>query len=115
MAYVKTTWATGDVITAEKLNNAENQIENLTPYIITPTASAGTITLNLTWQEIKDLLDAGQTLVVKAPPYYIQEAVENEGMYGVGIYAPYIDNGHLEEIKYYLTDSPSGYPSLALT
>ena len=27
--YVKTTWATGDVITAEKLNNIEDGIENL--------------------------------------------------------------------------------------
>ena len=44
MAYVKTTWQTGDVITAEKLNHAENQIEHLTPYVITSTASAGTIT-----------------------------------------------------------------------
>lgn len=28
MAYVKNEWATGDVITADKLNNIENGIEN---------------------------------------------------------------------------------------
>lgn len=34
MAYVKTTWATGDVITAEKLNNAEGGIEAAYPLIV---------------------------------------------------------------------------------
>lgn len=31
MAYVKTTWQTGDVITAEKLNNMEGGIEAVSP------------------------------------------------------------------------------------
>lgn len=29
MSYIKTTWETGDVITAEKLNNIENELEAL--------------------------------------------------------------------------------------
>lgn len=29
MAYTKTTWKKGDVVTAEKLNNMETQIEEL--------------------------------------------------------------------------------------
>lgn len=32
MAYVKTTWQTGDVITAEKLNNMEDGIEGAVAY-----------------------------------------------------------------------------------
>lgn len=34
MAYVKTTWQTGDVITAEKLNNMEGGIEDLQPILL---------------------------------------------------------------------------------
>ena len=34
MAYVKTVWETGDVITAAKLNNAEDGIEALQPLLL---------------------------------------------------------------------------------
>ena len=34
MAYTPTVWATGDVITAEKLNKAEEGITNAGPYIV---------------------------------------------------------------------------------
>lgn len=36
MAYVKTTWQTGDVITAEKLNNMEGGIEAVSDVVIYP-------------------------------------------------------------------------------
>lgn len=35
MAYNKTTWANGDVITADKLNNIEDGISNLKKLIVT--------------------------------------------------------------------------------
>lgn len=34
MAYVKTTWETGDVITADKLNNMEGGIDDLQPVLL---------------------------------------------------------------------------------
>ena len=43
MAYVKTVWETGDVITAEKLNNMEKGIEDMsTPLVITVSTNADT-------------------------------------------------------------------------
>ena len=41
MAYNKTTWQTGDTITAEKLNNIENGIEYGCPLIIHATPKEG--------------------------------------------------------------------------
>lgn len=111
MAYVKTTWNTGDVITAEKLNNAENQIERLTPAVISETITGTTSTLTSTWQEIKDMFDAGQVMVLYSAPTYIGIVSSEESSYYVGIYSPRIYNGHLEQIKYYVTDSASGYPA----
>lgn len=35
MGYVKTEWETGDIITAEKLNNMEDGIESITEYATT--------------------------------------------------------------------------------
>lgn len=32
MTYNKTTWATGDIITAKKLNNIENEVESLNKF-----------------------------------------------------------------------------------
>lgn len=64
MAYVKTTWETGDVITAEKLNNMEGGIEANGPFIVTIRANeteTGTeLVLDKTVQEISDALNAGK-------------------------------------------------------
>lgn len=46
MAYIPTEWATGDVITAEKLNKAENGIAAAGAYIV----------------EVSEMLPAGATL-----------------------------------------------------
>ncbi len=66
MAYVKTTWQTGDVITAAKLNNAEGGIEALQPLFITVTTDAdtGTRTMDKTFSEIVSALSAGRFCVV---------------------------------------------------
>ena len=112
MSYVKTVWETGDVITAEKLNNMEDQIEKLTPLIIEHTGDDVNVVLNKTWQEIKDLFDAGQTMAVGGPPAYVEVVMEDSGNYRVGIYSPYLDDGNLEFITFYSTDSASGYPAL---
>lgn len=54
MAYVRQTWKTGDIITAEKLNNIEDGIVTNKNFIIKSTISYddGTIVLDKTFEEI---------------------------------------------------------------
>lgn len=69
MAYSKTTWANGDVITAAKLNNMENGIDGATSLIAAITIDGDDKTLDKTWQEIYDALAAGI-------PVYAQQVME---------------------------------------
>lgn len=64
MAYVKTTWQTGDVITAEKLNNMEGGIENATPLIVTETVEGTVHTLSETAKTIYDTLFSGRLVLL---------------------------------------------------
>ena len=52
MAYTPTTWAAGDKVTAEKLNNIEQGIVNAGILIVNENQE--TYTLDKTWQEIAD-------------------------------------------------------------
>lgn len=65
MGYTKTTWETGDIITAAKLNNMENGIEGATPLIAGVTTEDQDKTLDKTWQEIHDALAAGIPVYTK--------------------------------------------------
>ena len=47
MAYEKTTWQSGDVVTSEKLNNIENGIASLDYVILEPTVDTETGYLHL--------------------------------------------------------------------
>ena len=82
MAYEKNTWATGDVVTSEKLNHMEDGIaeggSGETP-IINTTRTVGSnnstvFTFEKTFAEVKAMLDAGQVPVVKCE-------YEGEGTY----------------------------------
>lgn len=66
MAYTPTVWETGDVITAEKLNNMECGIEAATPLILTETedSEAGTYTLSETAGTIKTAFDSGRVVLL---------------------------------------------------
>jgi len=64
MAYTKTTWTNGDLITASKLNKMEQGIADGASggvMVITETydPEAETSTLSATWQEIKDSMSSG--------------------------------------------------------
>lgn len=62
MAYVKTTWANGDIITATKLNNMETGISNNDTAIATSASiSSGTISFKN---------GSGTTLFTVALPVY---------------------------------------------
>lgn len=67
MAYVKTTWKTGDVITAEKLNNMEGGIEAHDPVFITAAVEDGSLVLSETYETIHTAYAAGRQIFVVMP------------------------------------------------
>ena len=62
MAYVKTIWQTGDVITAEKLNNMEGGIEAAGPVVVDFVKTADGISASMTLEEMAEALSAGSPL-----------------------------------------------------
>ena len=82
MAYVKTNWETGDIITAEKLNNIEGGVESAQPnvefFIIHVTKTVDEqfnrhFTADKTFSEIVAAASAGKILAMTNP--------EANGMY----------------------------------
>lgn len=70
MAYTPTVWATGDIITAEKLNKIENGIENVSGSIYAVTITNidytnSTFTYDKTWNEIKAAYEAGKHVILR--------------------------------------------------
>lgn len=63
MAYNKTTWNTGDIVTAEKLNNLEQGVTNAQTMVLHGTETndghVTKYTLDYTFAEIKAAFDAG--------------------------------------------------------
>ena len=73
MSYVATNWATGDVITAEKLNNIENGIVNNSIYMVNVTNidySNNTFTCDKTWNEIKTAYESGRHVIMRKLQVY---------------------------------------------
>lgn len=117
MAYVKTTWETGDVITAEKLNNMESGIETAdgqsfilhVEYDETETY----LVLDKTWTEIATALGSGKRVVLaNAGDAYVQQiaimAIHEVNNYNVYFIAAG-DQGAPSLVQY-TTDSVDGYP-----
>ena len=65
MAYTKTVWANGDVITAAKLNNAEDGIAAAQGVLISGTWSVGAYSLEKTFAQIEALVKAGVNPVIE--------------------------------------------------
>ena len=95
MSYTKTTWKTGDVITAEKLNNIENELEALDDRVfivnIDAEDNSGTITATAdkTRQEMSAAVEAGKPIIIRLTHNYstpqpssIHEMTPNAWSYG---------------------------------
>lgn len=67
MAYTPTNWVTGDTITAEKLNKAEQGIADASAYIIPVVYDAETSStiLEASYDDISTAVSAGRTVVTK--------------------------------------------------
>lgn len=56
MAYNKTTWASGDVVTSDKLNHIENGIEGAAPLVLTAAT--------LKWSTINEAVQQGRLCIM---------------------------------------------------
>lgn len=56
MGYIPTEWQTGDIITAAKLNKAEEGIEAAYPYTIVFNKSGDEITCSETWEDLRVII-----------------------------------------------------------
>lgn len=80
MAYIKTTWQNGDIITAEKLNHIETGIESVESgggsgesfVVIVNLDSDGTATSDTEWENIVEAYNAGKTIWLKIVYTYIE-------------------------------------------
>lgn len=109
MAYEKTTWTSGDVITAEKLNNMEDGIENASDgnaFVVTISQHefGGTATADKTYAEIEEAFQQGRDV------RGILNRVDGTVIYGmamnrdpVGIHGyfiePYFENGAITKFR----------------
>lgn len=80
MAYTKTVWETGDVITAAKLNNAEDGIESHDPVIITGTYTDADCIFDITNKDLYDLIAAGKIVIAHYPANAGGNTPEGYGM-----------------------------------
>lgn len=67
MGYIPTEWQTGDVITAAKLNKAEEGIADAGAFVVTITGydeETYDAILSATWQEVYDALSSGKPVVL---------------------------------------------------
>lgn len=83
MAYEKTNWSSGDIITAEKLNHIEGGVESANSgscaLIVTGTDSGSVEVLDKTWKEIHDAYVAGQSVLY----HYLNESTLSDSYYNV--------------------------------
>ena len=77
MSYAKNTWKTGDIVTAEKLNNIELGVERNDILVIPVQISAQTlqggteqVSLSLSLQDLNNAYNDGKTLVVEITAEY---------------------------------------------
>lgn len=67
MSYTEQTWATGDTITAEKLNHMEDGIAGAGGVFLVPVTfdeESGTSTCTKTWKEIYDAMASGKICIL---------------------------------------------------
>lgn len=114
MAYEKQTWATGDTITAEKLNHMEDGISNSVLSVDIST-SGDTKTMNKTWQEIHDAAKNGLPIVITElinedyVEHYIFVGSEYDDNYFT--YIAFVGGQNSISFFSYMADSLDGYPS----
>lgn len=120
MSYTKTNWQTGDTITAEKLNHAEQGIYDNSNCILFTTATyneeTGYITLDKTWNEINSskisFIDFGGILYQGfdlSKAYELVETISHENeqtSYFIIVNGKFVG----EEVITFTCETADGYP-----
>lgn len=112
MSYTPTNWKAGDVITSEKLNKLENGVAGSGGgALIVNDNDSGT--LDKTWQEISDAVEAGSVVLVyngsdiDRSIRYLGGLFSEDGDYGVA----FVDySSGSARIWLFVADSADGYP-----
>lgn len=110
MAYTKTNWTNGDLITASKLNKMEQGIADGASggvMVITETYNpeAGTGTLSATWQEINDSIASDAVPFVKnVEGDTVRLSLVDFVEIADNLYSVYVNE------RQYKADTPSDYP-----
>lgn len=107
MSYTPTQWATGDIITAEKLNKLENGVANAGGGGVLVVHVNENGVLDKTWKEIHDAgvcflaLETSGSGNSGTTYGLIAQVVTNGSLYGVAI----------SQSQVYATDNENGYPA----
>lgn len=124
MSYTPHTWQAGETVTAEKLNVLEQGVADaggggtllvtVTEQADTPSSGYTTVTMNKTWQELRDAIVSGVTPVFCA--HYVDEYVEDWNLVVI-LDVFYVDGAYGTRAgdQDFATDSPNGYPSYVIT
>lgn len=115
MSYEKTTWVTGDTITAEKLNKIESGIENNSIMIVRSILSTQNYSwvLDKTWQEMYDFTNNDGIIFIITEDQYDGIQIELVTTITSSQNTYYYIYGSLHFQNAYQTNSPNGYPSMA--
>ena len=100
MSYVKTTWATGDVITAEKLNNMEGGISRF-EVVNAVLNEDDNYEIQMSFADLKALTDAGKIVFVSFGSYD-----------GTGLVLGVNETNNRIYVSAYITTSGGANPSI---
>ena len=119
MSYTKHTWTDGELVTAAKLNNIENGIEEASSgggsgggvLVVGVTIDGNTATLDKTWQQIAD----ADFAVLKGEVGNTAYSIETLSAYGAGEGTYWVHfggpDGELPDLN---ASSADGYPSVTM-
>ena len=101
MSYNKTTWSTGDIVTAERLNNIENGIYDVSNTLIirSTVAREGSMVINhlfASFNDIKNAFLSGKNILLNIgqdsptpPAWYLEELGISESEYNYYEFVPF--------------------------
>ena len=116
MSYEKTTWETGDIVTAEKLNNIENGIENAgggSTFVVNVEFEVSGLTCDKTWAEILNAGTNGESIIfvlkgTNEVQYFYPSHIFKDGKDFI-VATVSVDNNGVNRFVF-STNSENGYP-----
>lgn len=111
MAYEKTTWAAGDIVTAAKLNNLENGVANASTIILNGILENDILKLNMTAGDLYMAIKSGHTIMLCNDESNNQEflhTIRSAGYFDKGYYFEF--NGLTNKSLVFTASSADDYP-----